>query len=89
MAGCRSTNYSSPRWLAGVKACGLQLQTSPEQIAEQICGKNVASYRPVDQNAYLISTDPLETSAAEARTLFPISFSCSVAASYCVFRKSA
>src|SRR5258705_13978367 len=44
--------------------------------------------RPVDQNAYLISTDFLETSAPEERTLFPISFSCSVAASYCVFRNS-
>ena len=42
----------------------------------------------VDRTAYLISTNSLETSAPEERTLFPISFSCSVAASYCVFRKS-
>ena len=43
----------------------------------------------VDRKAYLISTDLLEASAPEERTLFPISFSCSVAASYCIFRKSA
>jgi hypothetical protein len=38
---------------------------------------------------YLISTVFFTTSAPEERTLFPISFSCSVAASYCAFRNSA
>ena len=50
---------------------------------------NEAATWPVPfQNAYLISTYFSERSAPEERTLSPISFSCCVAASYCVFKNS-